>query len=328
MISLLNRLLGRLLPFATPGTPLIQDLIHLGAICALLYYGPQIQDRIQRARASGPQGDEAQAPTAQEQPAQPDHNGQRAAQETLNPGERDQLEFAQEADRQDEGPDNNDFQQFQREQINNNAAEAGPANAANQRNVGAKKAKSLARRDQRRAYHEFQRAQGEAQRAREAEGATEREAAQAAERERRKAAEAKLEARKAKEREEKREQERIEREAEIARREKVVSIVREELEYRRMCNLFEAARRVGGDADDVWVEKILNASGLLGKGGDGALTMITSTGWVVRVREEDMALLYKRAAEENLSDEEGNIGYDQIGPLLERILKEGSAGSP
>ena len=35
--------LNRFLPFATPGTPLLQDLIHLGAICTLLYYAPQIQ---------------------------------------------------------------------------------------------------------------------------------------------------------------------------------------------------------------------------------------------------------------------------------------------
>jgi hypothetical protein len=39
IISLINRLL----PFATPGTPLLQDLVHLGAICTILYYAPQIQ---------------------------------------------------------------------------------------------------------------------------------------------------------------------------------------------------------------------------------------------------------------------------------------------
>lgn len=306
---------NRLLPFATPGTPILQDLVHLGVICALLYFAPQIQEWLQRKREAEhhqtePQPTE-QAPQEERQPAAPG-----------NPeGNQDQLAFEEEADRQDDGPDNEDFREFQRRQQNADENEAGPANGPAQRNVGAKKAKSLARRDQRRAYHEFQRAQGEAQRAKDKEGEGEREAAQAAEKERRKAAEAKLEAKKAKEREQRREQERREREEEIARRETAVAIVRRELEERRMSNLFEVARSVGGDADDVWVERILNASGVLGKDADGTLTMVTSTGWLVKVDKEDMLKTYKKAAESGMGDENGKIGFDKLGGLLQDILK-------
>ncbi|CAK3860846.1 Hypothetical predicted protein [Lecanosticta acicola] len=315
-------ILNRLLPFATPGTPLLQDLVHLGVICALLYFAPQIQDWIQRRNTADHQEQtpvqHAEVAPEDDQHDPPDHEAQQA-------GNGDQRGFEEEVDRQDEGPDNEDFREFQQQQQQQQQQEggdeAGPENAPGQRNVGAKKARSLARRDQRRAYHEFQRAQGEAQRARDAEGAAEREAAQAAERERRQAAEAKLEAKKAKEREVKRERERREREEEIARRETAVAIVRRELEEQRMSNLFEVARSVGGDADDVWVEKMLNASGVLGRGADGAFTMVTSTGWVVKVTKEDMQRVYKKAAEKGLGDGNGKIGFEELSGLLQDVLR-------
>ena len=252
-------LLNRFLPFATPGTPLLQDLVHLGAICTLLYYAPQIQHWVQ----------EQQNPTGAQDETQNDNtvhldNAPRAPQDE-NPR---QPAFADDNADQHAAPD--DFENvpndnFEAEQAHADIEEgqpgpAGPANAPPHRNVGAKKAKSLARKDQRRAYNEFMRSQGDAQRAEDAKDAAEREATLAVERERRKAAAAALEAKKAKERERKREAERKQREEEIRCRELAISLVREALEDQRMCDLFKVARQVGGDVDEEWVERIIRSA--------------------------------------------------------------------
>lgn len=312
---------NRLLPFATPGTPLVQDLAHLLVICVALYFAPQIQERLQqRGHTNSSEGfSEGEGVRSEEVDQTNNADGNNEA------GDPDQQMLEEDVNPQ--GPERpDDDQNFPHQQNDGAENEAGPANAPGipaQRTVGAKKAKSLARRDQKRAYHEFQRAQGDRQRALEAEGAAEREAVQAAERERRNAAEAKLNAKKAKEREQKREQERRQREEEISRREVAVGMVRRELEENRRSNLFDVARQVGGeDTDDVWVERMLSASGLLGRGSDGSFTMVTSTGWVVRVQSDDMARLYKQAAENGLEDENGKIGYDEISTLLGTIIQK------
>lgn len=323
----LMRFVNRLLPFATPGTPLIQDVIHLGVLCVLLYFAPQIQEYLQRrneGQNANPQ------PVANEEHAVEGgyDGGVFEGQEPRNVENEDDDESDQDPE---PGANDPDFRAFQRDQINE-ADGAGPADAGGavnmppQRNVGAKKAKSLARRDQRRAYHEFQRAQGEAQRARDAEGASEREAAQAAERERRKAVEAELEAKKAREREQKREQEKKEREEEQARRERAVAFVRQALEERRMCNLYDVMREIGGaDVNELWVERILNANGMLGKREDGSLTMITATGYIARVTSDDVRRVYEKAVEDGVGDEGGKIGYEELGAVLEKVLKAGPA---
>jgi hypothetical protein len=319
MVSILG-LINRFLPFATPGTPLLQDLIHLGAICTLLYYAPQIQH------------------WAQEQ-----QNAIRAPGEALNdntvhldneppaPYNEEPREHAFGDDNADQHAAPDDFENvpndnFEAENAHADIEEgqpgpAGPANTAAHRNVGAKKAKSLARKDQRRAYNEFMRSQGDAQRAEEAKGAAEREAALAVERERRKAAAAALEAKKAKEREQKREAERKQREEEIRCRELAITLVREALDDQRMCDLFKVARQVGGDVDEEWVERIIRSSDLVGMR-NGVLTMITSVGWAIRVSQQDVRQLYENAAVQDMSDESGAISYDQLGSLFENILKE------
>lgn len=313
--------LNRLLPFATPGTPLIQDLIHLGVICGFLYFAPQIQEYIERqqdvqAVPEHPRGGDAEfePEAADEEPTEP-HMDARF-------NDQDQQANA------GNGIDGEAFAEEPAAFGNPQADEDPPPGPANgrvpaQRNVGAKKAKALARRDQRRAYNEFQRSQGEAQRAKEAEGASEREKAQAAERERRKAVEAKLEEKKTKEREQRREQERQQREQEMRRREQAVELVREELDERQFSNMFEVAKQVGGDADDVWLEKILKAAGVLGKNADGSLTISTSLGWIVRVRREDMLRAYESAAKDGQHAKDGNISYEEFAIHLEKVLREG-----
>jgi len=313
--------INRLLPFATPGTPLAQDLIHLAAICGLLYFAPQIQEHFSNNARRREHEQRAARNSNSEEHQADDNEGQNGLDDGPaddiddQPNEEEALNNAEDADGDPDPAAHPD-------RVEDGDGQAGPARAPEmppQRNVGAKKAKSLARRDQRRAYHEFQRSQGEAQRARDAEGAAEREAAVEAERERRKAMEAALEAKKAKERDAKREMERRERDEEIRRRDFVVSVVRAELEERRMCDLFKVAAQVGGDVDEEWVERILRASGMLRKR-DGVLTMVTGMGWVVRVSDEDMAEAYRVAVEQG-GDEQGHVSYDELGGTLETVLR-------
>ncbi|CZT18866.1 uncharacterized protein RCC_04711 [Ramularia collo-cygni] len=310
MASLLN-LINRLLPFATPGTPIMQDLIHLGVIATLLYFAPQIQERFRQHRDDEVADTVLEDETHQEEPQQ--HVNEEA-------GNQDHDHIADEGNANQDAMPDLDIPGHPVE------GEAGPADAPNmpaQRNVGAKKSKSLARKDQRRAYNEFMRSQGEAQRARDAEGAAEREAEQNAERERRRAAAAVVEAKKAKEREERKERERTAHENEINRRDEVLGMVRRELDESGTSNLIDVAGRMGGDADEIWVERILNAGGVLGWSPDGErLTLVLSTGWVARVGRRDMQQVYKRAASTGAADSKGRISYGEFGRLLEVVLRE------
>jgi hypothetical protein len=325
--SLIQRGLNILLPFATPGTPLYQDLLHLAALCTALYYAPQIQAYIQEQRQSQSQDqteDQPEQHIATDEPQVPELGQQGAV-----PPPRPFIEDGEEDEQEQPDTPFNDFAGPAGPAHDDDDGEAGPVNPRPQappgnnsnRTVGAKKAKSLQRRDQRRAYHEFMRSQGEAQRARDAEGAEEREAQLAAERARRAAKEAEVEAKRAKEREEKRLKEDKAREEEIQRRERAVRLVREELEARRVVDLEDVARRIGGDVGREWVEGLVRASGLLPEG-QGHHTMITSNGWVIRVERENMETLYREAA--TAADEtDGTVAYADLGEKLERILEKG-----
>lgn len=307
-------ILNRLLPFATPGTPVLQDVLHLVAICALLYFAPQMQESLQARRS--PVTDDAgqERPGVQQQYEDFDQRQ----------GEQNDREPVGGVHDANDGEDEIEAVAHQEDILDDSGEEgqAGPARAPmvpEQRNVGAKKAKALARRDQRRAYHEFQRSQGEAQRARDAEGADERDKAQAAERERRRAAEATLEAKKAKEREERRAKEDAARAQEQRRREQTVELVQSRLNSDRMCDLFKVAREVGVDDED-WVEKIVKASGMLGRQND-TMTMITDVGWAVRVSAADMQMVYDKVlADDRASNAEGRIEPSHVVEVLENSL--------
>lgn len=317
MASLLV-LLNRLLPFATPGTPLLQDLLHLSAICILLYFAPQIQQSIQSKSIS--RNDDT-GPNEGGPPSDDNDDVNNAAEA------QDNHDIAEaEFDVQDDAVVNEEPRNVPEMPLHDHVQEgdAGPARAPQipaRGNVGAKKAKSLARKDQRRAYNEFMRSQGDAQRARDAEGASEREAALEAEKERRRVAELAIESQKMRERELKREQEERQRKEDLQRRELVVSIVKEELEGRKMCDLFKVAKQVGGDVDEEWVERVLKGSSLIGRKGS-SMTMLTEMGWAVRVTSDDMAQLYEEAVKADLGDEHGRIDNDELGKLLETILRD------
>ncbi|KAH0366618.1 hypothetical protein KCU65_g5231, partial [Aureobasidium melanogenum] len=327
--SFIQRGLNILLPFATPGTPLYQDLLHLAALCTALYYAPQIQAYIQERRQSQTHNQ------AENQAEQHIHNIEPEApqprQQQAAPPPRPFIEDAEEDEQEQPDAPFNDFAGPAGQQQDDDDGEPGPVNprpqappgSNNNRTVGAKKAKSLQRRDQRRAYHEFMRSQGEAQRARDAEGAEEREAQLAVERARRAAKEAEVETKRAKEREEKRLKEEKAREEESQRRERAVRVVREELESRRVVDLEEVARQVGGNVGREWVEGLVRASGLLLESQGQHRTMITANGWVVRVEREDMEALYSEAVAD--ADEDGAVAYAKLGERLESILGKGIA---
>ncbi|KAK4575001.1 hypothetical protein LTR86_000851 [Recurvomyces mirabilis] len=315
--------LNRLLPFATPGTPLLQDILHLAAICGTLYFAPQLQEWY-RGRAKTPQPEDIREVPDANNNVDQDVNDDVEAEQPEDTGAAHQAGLDNDSDN-DEDPDVDGQDRDQENALP--PVQPGPArdnDLPNQRNIGAKKAKALARRDQRRAYHEFQRAQGDAQRAADAEGAAEREADLAKERERRRAAEAAVEAKKAKERETKKAAGQREREEELQRRESAVKIVREELEDRRMSDLDRVARRVGLDVDAEWVERIITVAGLLGRKGD-VTTMVTSTGWAVRVSADDMQSVYQQALKTTGGEVTGKIGFEELGSMLEARLRQSVA---
>ena len=331
MFATLQRWLNRLLPFATPGTPLVQDVVHLAVICVALYYAPQIQRLCQQQlngnRVEGPaQGAPGEALGRDQAHPYDDQPHERQDEVNVNDfrpvvaqeGRDHDLQLAQ-----DEPPHvNDDF----------NDGLAGPADPQNHlqadrqapqsRQVGAKKAKSLARRDQRRAYHEFMRSQGEAERARDAEGAAEREAEMAAQRQRRAEAEAAIVAREATVRTERRDKERREREAEARRRDEAVAFVRKQVDHTGLVRLANVADTVGGGVDAAWAERLVKASGLLGEKGDGMI-MLTNSGWVVKIAPEQMEQCYRLAlSREDLADEHGRVSFEHFGRLLEEIVRQ------
>lgn len=312
-------ILNRLLPFATPGTPILQDVLHLVALCTFLYFAPQIQERLQRPHDLAAAIEDDESPN---QPQQLYADAERIPEEANGVGPDALAEGDHDAEDIGAVEDRNDRPEEAEEHIDE--GQAGPARApliSETRNVGVKKAKALARRDQRRAYHEFQRSQGDAQRARDAEGAAERDKMQAAEKERRKTAEAALEAKKAKEREQKRAKEDAQRVEQQRRREQAVQLVKSKLESDRICDLFRIAREVGVD-DEEWVERILQSSGMLGRRGD-ALTMITSVGRAVRVSAADMQRVYDCLLQnEKAFDDEGSVAPITVGNALEASLRQ------
>lgn len=336
-LATLHNGFSRLLPFATPGTPLVQDLVHFLALCTALYYGPQIQAYVQARMSKDEAEHQGSAPTEGQ-------NGQH-----VRAGDRPDADH-QHAQNQhamagvpDDGHDNNDDDDDDDDEDDDNLPDqegfnippgfadqdAGPAGPAaprgppSSRTVGAKKAKSLARKDQRRAYHEFMRSQGEAQRAREAEGAQERERAVAAERARRAAAAAEVEARLAREREDRRVREARERDEDMRRREEAVGLVRAGLRARRMCELGAVAQRVGGGVDRSWVEGLVRASGLLRLGGE-SLVLLTESGWVVQVRRADLHAMYDAVLDAG-ADDRGQVPYAVMGDVLQGLIESAPA---
>jgi hypothetical protein len=188
--------------------------------------------------------------------------------------------------------------------------------------IGAKKAKSLARRDRVRAYNEFLREQGDVQRAKDAEGAKEREEVAARERERRRAVEERIQAEKVRERAERKEMEAEMREEEEAKRRELMRLVGKTLERGTPMNLHTVAKMVGRER--VWVESVIKREGLLGMRNIDAqkvLTMITNNGYLVQVDEALMQTTYREVGGSKISDDDDTIVLENIRNRLEEIMQ-------
>ncbi|KAI8932774.1 hypothetical protein NX059_010264 [Plenodomus lindquistii] len=343
LFSLPITLLNFLLPFTKPGTPLTQDLLHTAILCGTLYFAPQIAEwynaqQSHRNPANTPEEGAVRADgdnenTAAAEPPLDEHFVLRDdgdGDPNINPPPLAPTPPPDHARNnpfqphiEDDNDNDNDNQPAFR---NNDDAQPGPANQnPNQprptqanRTIGAKKAKSLARKDQRRAYHEFHRQEAELRRLTEAEGAEERDAALAAERGRRAAIEEEIREKEREARERvKRERER-EAEEERERRERVVKLVGEEVRRSGGVDMVDVA--YGEGKDRVWVEKLVRASGLMASlQREGGHVCVTESGWLVRIDGALMEEVY-RDAEVLGSGKEGRINFEDFAGVLERAV--------
>lgn len=179
------------------------------------------------------------------------------------------------------------------------------------RNVGKKKAASLARRDERRAYFEFLHAQRRARKEEEERGREEEEERIWEEKRRRAVVEEEISARREEERKarldaEKKELERWRKDAD-----KLKGLVVKG----KVWELKELAKKVGRDAD--WVERVLKQEGLLGltQGpGDKRVRLITARGYYVSIGASELANVFEHM------ETKGRVSWKDVGSLLEREL--------
>ncbi|OCK82030.1 hypothetical protein K432DRAFT_380791 [Lepidopterella palustris CBS 459.81] len=333
-LAALRRALNVLLPFTDPSTPVLQDIIHTLVLCAALYFAPAIfEHRLEQNLGPTPA-----EPLPETQDPEAVDDGDIAAE---LPPLQPQAIIEEDSDDADIFPPPlaPTPPPLQNAAVRpplfdeDDDAGVGPPNLLHPRPtpqnrvVGAKKAKSLARKDQRRAYHEFVRQRSEAQRAADAEGAEEREEALAEEKRRRAVVEMEIEEKLRKEREAKKEEERREQELEMQRRDRVVKCVRETLGKRGLVDLAEVGRREGKER--AWVEKLIRVSGVVGPRTelrDGVCVMVTGGGWAVWVDEQIMREAYARAVEAGMGKGDGRITFNDLGGALEQVVKERGNG--
>ncbi|KAL1801050.1 hypothetical protein ACET3X_001392 [Alternaria dauci] len=352
ILSLPFTILNLLLPFTRSGTPLSQDLLHTAILCGTLYFAPQIGEWYNAQRQAPESGSDQR-----EDHEDTNRAVEQAIRNREHPQEQEQGEQLPLDERlvlQDDGteaarppraptppprqahvedlPEIHHPQQHnhdeQEGQLPDDAFAPGPANPPPQQNanrppptqrvVGTKKAKSLARKDQQRAYNEWLRSEAEMRRLQEAEGREEREAASAAEKARRAAVEEEIRERARQEREERKAEEKREAELEAARRERVVAFVREKMRQKGAVDLVDAAWNEGKDR--LWVERLIKASGLIQQlQKEGGHIMITGRDWLVRIDQNVMARAYAEAEQLGQSNG-GKVGFEEFGGILERAV--------
>lgn len=184
-----------------------------------------------------------------------------------------------------------------------------PLRATRSRVVGTKKARSLAARDRRRAYHEFLQSQAQ-QREKEEEAAREEDEARAFENARRRyLLEDEIAARKQAEREERLLREKAEREREAKDAAEVVRVMRDG----RSVVLKDVAGRLGRSEE--WVGRIVKREGFLGTAEDGAVGMVTKKGVWVRFDKEMAEKLLATLGER------GRMEWGEIAEVMEGLLR-------
>lgn len=193
------------------------------------------------------------------------------------------------------------------------AAAAGPAGGQTRphiprtRNVGAKKARSLARRDQRRAYHEFLHSQA-AMRASAAAAIAEEEHDRMFEEKRRRALiEDEIAAKKE-----------AERKARLEAEKKGAEKERGDVEELKKKVAAPGAWRVsalGGKRSEAWGVEVLRREGLVGKvrGGED-VGIITGEGWYVRLGERQLELISGEI------EKKGRMEWREIADRLEWVV--------
>jgi hypothetical protein len=331
LLSTVRHTLNFLLPFTSSNTPLLQDLVHTAILFGTFYYGPQIAEyynthygpsqpaTVDEARHTDPNHEVADdIPVDENLVLQSDTDNDDLEPPPLAPTPPPGLGLPDEAAA---WQDPNDDPFAQHGPADPNRPRPTPANRA----IGTKKAKSLARRDQRRAYHEFHRSQAEQRKREEAEGKEERDALLAAEKARRAEVERDIVEKKRAEVERRKEEERKEGEEERERRERVVERVRGEVGRKGAVDLVDLAWEEG--KDKVWIERLVRASGMLAQmEREGLRVMITGDGWIVRLDTELMQKAYTDALAYG-DAQDGRLGFDEFGTILEQAVRARAAAA-
>ncbi|KAF2663392.1 hypothetical protein BT63DRAFT_430561 [Microthyrium microscopicum] len=353
MASLLSKF-NSLLPFADPTRPIIYDIIYSAALCTFLYIAPQLSlqnlisssplqnllssrsnqpDQPNNNEAAHPPAEPIDPPTNNIPPAQPPNPAPPpfdplAPADTDSDNEEPGLEweaipahilaghdFPPEAGPAQ--PHNNEPQQLQPPlQLPQFQQNVRVRDHTGTRAVGAKKQKSLARRNNIRAYNEFLRSQGDIARAQAASTAEAHEAQLAEERARREKVEAQIVEEKRVKRELKKAEE--EKEREDAR--EVVKVVRERLGREGVVKVNDVVMK--GRSEE-WVKSVVEREigGMGTEGGKKVWTTVTGKGYVVRVDEDVVSRLYAEAAEFK-GTTKGKVGWQELGVMLEKLLKQ------
>jgi chemotaxis protein histidine kinase CheA len=189
--------------------------------------------------------------------------------------------------------------------------------------VGAKKAKSIARRNQQRAYNEFVREQGEAQRAEWAQEEEKRKEEFKAERERRAAVDTKVKEKERQEREARKAREEAARLGEQEAASSAIQLVEERLAQKGIISIREVAGTVERDIE--WVQQLVRREGMLGiriEDDVKQVVMLTKSGWLARICSRAMGHAYQEAVA-SCSRSEGRIIWDEFGRLVQSASLNG-----
>lgn len=179
------------------------------------------------------------------------------------------------------------------------------------RTVGAKKARSLARRDQRRAYHEFLQSQ-QSERARQAAVVAEEDEERLFEEKRRRAlAEEEIVALRQSVKEERARAESKREEEQRRDLEKVRDTVTARSAGKIAWSVDGLARLVR--RDEAWVRGALKSEGLLGCKGN-EVRMITEEGWYLVVGEAELRVLYEEI------EKRGKMEWVEMAKILEKAI--------
>ena len=347
IVTFLYRLINTLLPFTKPGTPLPQDLVHTAAVCTLLYYAPRYFEQRQQRQKSNIEAtyniedNESQSDTHVDDDTFERHengllryHGSTSDNHVATGHEafpRDQTDLDSDPGTSDDevdfeehpdAPAPRDQEQPQQDDHFHHENQQQQTTAPSSRVVSTKKARSLARRSQRRAYNEFLRSQGDAARAAAAAEAAQHEAIAASERARRSAADAAAEMRLAEERQKRKELALAKADKEEARTRTVVTIVRKRLLDAGMVDIEKDVLDFVDELDIEKVKNIVRAAGIEGTRTDDkktVSTIILKSNYIVNIDEELMREVYYNAAIESKYDL-GKVTWDELANILECLI--------